>query len=464
MNRSALVLAFVMSLAVITTAVAAQAVNGASFVLVATESSGTQLFELTSDAAGKIYVGNNSNNSIGIPVKLFDPALFTGTPLVFQSFGPSLGDADGIAFGSGFIYAASSAGVERITVPGGVGTLFMPGVATNGTGSPIVVRPADGHIFVGLGGLTGINRIDEYTAAGTFVASHTTGTDVETMTFDPVSGKIYYAPFGSQVRALNPVTNADVAVGASSGTIDGGLTFDSLSGLLFVGTANGLNSGLVETIDPATGTRKPFASGFNGSLGILREPVSGDLYFLEASQLYRLPSALVSGALAPPSITKVFGAATIPLNGATSLTFTITNQAQGSGSLTGIGFTDTMPAGLIVTTPNGLIGSCGSGTITATAGSSTVSLGGGVLAANGSCSFSVNVTGTTAGVKNNSVSVTSTEGGAGNTSNASVTVASAPPPSGPPPAAIPTLHGWLLALLGLLLPITAFFVSTAGRR
>ena len=175
----------------------------------------------------------------------------------------------------------------------------MPGIANNATGSPIVVRPADGHIFVGLGGVTGINRIDEYDATGAFVVSHATGTDVETMTFDPGSGIIYYAPFGSQVRGLNPVTNADFPVGTSSGTIDGGLTFDALSGLLFVGTANGLKSGLVETINPATGVRKPFASGFNGALGILREPLSGDLYFLEGSQLYRLPSSAVTGNLAP---------------------------------------------------------------------------------------------------------------------------------------------------------------------
>jgi uncharacterized repeat protein (TIGR01451 family) len=42
------------------------------------------------------------------------------------------------------------------------------------------------------------------------------------------------------------------------------------------------------------------------------------------------------------------------------------------------------------------------------------------------CTLSVNVTGTTIGVKNNSVSVTSTEGGAGNTANASITVNSPP--------------------------------------
>jgi hypothetical protein len=135
---------------------------------------------------------------------------------------------------------------------------------------------------------------DEYDEMANFVGSHTTGTDVETMTYDATSGRIYYAAFGPEVRALDPTTDVDVSVGMSSGTIDGGLAFDSLSGLLFVGTANGVNAGLVETMDPSSGASELFASGFNGSLGIFREPVSGDLYFLESSQLYRLPTRAVT--------------------------------------------------------------------------------------------------------------------------------------------------------------------------
>ena len=131
----------------------------------------------------------------------------------------------------------------------------------------------------------------------------------------------------------------------------------------------------------------------------------------------------------PPTITKAFGAASIPLNGSTSLSFTIANPNT-NVALSGVAFTDNLPAGLVVATPNGLTGSCGSGTITAVAGSGSVSLSGGTLtaspAAGSSCTFSVNVTGTTAGVKNNSVQVTSTEGGTGNTSNASITVVGAP--------------------------------------
>ena len=127
----------------------------------------------------------------------------------------------------------------------------------------------------------------------------------------------------------------------------------------------------------------------------------------------------------PPTIVKSFGAASVPVNGSTTLTFTI-NNLNTAVTLTGVGFTDTLPAGLILATPNGLGGSCGGGTITAVSGASSVSLANATIAPSSSCTFSVNVTGTTAGAKNNSVMVTSTEGGPGNTSNASITVVAAP--------------------------------------
>jgi CSLREA domain-containing protein len=131
-------------------------------------------------------------------------------------------------------------------------------------------------------------------------------------------------------------------------------------------------------------------------------------------------------AAAPPTIAKSFGAASIALNGSTSLSFTI-NNPNAATTLTGVGFTDTLPAGLVVSTPNALTGSCGGGTITATAGLGAISLTGATLAGNSSCAFSANVTGTTVGTKNNTTgAVTSTEGGAGGTASAGVTVLGAP--------------------------------------
>src|ERR1035438_8195183 len=95
---------------------------------------------------------------------------------------------------------------------------------------------------------------------------------------------------------------------------------------------------------------------------------------------------LLPPAIAPPTIAKLFGAASVILNGTTTLTFNLSNP-NASSSLTGIGFTDNLPAGLAVSTPNALSGSCGGGTITATAGSTSVSLARATLTAGASCRF-----------------------------------------------------------------------------
>lgn len=130
------------------------------------------------------------------------------------------------------------------------------------------------------------------------------------------------------------------------------------------------------------------------------------------------------------TLTMTFGANSVALNGSTSLTFNLSNP-NALLSLSGIGFTDTLPAGLTVSTPNGLTGSCGAGTIAADAGSSTISLASATLAANAACSFAINVTATAAGTQSNTTSaVASTEAGNGGAATASITVVG---PSQQPP-------------------------------
>ncbi|MBK8741930.1 MAG: hypothetical protein IPM02_21555, partial [Betaproteobacteria bacterium] len=82
------------------------------------------------------------------------------------------------------------------------------------------------------------------------------------------------------------------------------------------------------------------------------------------------------------------------------MTFNVANPNAGA-AVSGIGFTDNLPAGLVVATPNGLIGSCGGGTIAAATGSNTVSVSGATLGAASNCVFSVDVTGIATGVKPN---------------------------------------------------------------
>jgi hypothetical protein len=180
--------------------------------------------------------------------------------------------------------------------------------------------------------------------------------------------------------------------------------------------------------------------------------VTGAVTSVEGGTGLTASASVVVAAVAPPTIAKAFGAGSIAVGGTTSLSFTITNP--NASTLTGIGFSDTLPAGLLVSTPNGLTGICGGGTITATAGSGSVSLSGASLAGSGSCTFSVNVTSTTSGTKVNVTgAVTSVEGGTGGTASASITVGAVGPP--PPPTNIPTLQDSALLLLGLLILVTA---------
>ena len=132
-----------------------------------------------------------------------------------------------------------------------------------------------------------------------------------------------------------------------------------------------------------------------------------------------LPGSAVAATM-PPTISTSFGAASIPLKGSTSLSYRIGNPNFGT-SLSQVNFTDELPTGLVLATPNGPSNDCG-GTVTAAAGSSNVSLSGGSLSPGSQCAISVNVTGTWGGQKHNSVTVSTGSGLTGNTSTATVTV------------------------------------------
>lgn len=98
------------------------------------------------------------------------------------------------------------------------------------------------------------------------------------------------------------------------------------------------------------------------------------------------PDAAKAQILLPPTISKQFGTGSIVRNSNTTLTFTVGNPNQ-VGTLTGVGFTDALPAGLVVATPNGLAGTC-SGflqPVVATAGGTNISLVNGTFAAGFSC-------------------------------------------------------------------------------
>lgn len=140
-----------------------------------------------------------------------------------------------------------------------------------------------------------------------------------------------------------------------------------------------------------------------------------------------LPAILLAGTLttgaaaqSPPTIAKSFSSATVGLNQSVTLTFTLTNPNPAT-DLTGVGFSDNMPAGLLIANPDSLSGTCDISVVTISP--TNVSMAGGVILANNSCTISIDVLATAAGDQINTTgAVTSNEGGTGGTATATVTV------------------------------------------
>lgn len=169
--------------------------------------------------------------------------------------------------------------------------------------------------------------------------------------------------------------------------------------------------------------------------------------------------------LSPPFLIKAFAASTISVGGTSSLKFTLRNPNAGAG-LTAVGFIDTLPPGLTVANPNGLAGSCDGGIVTAASGSSSISLSAATLAPGAVCTFSVIVTGTTAGLKFNSTgSITSLEAGGGLPATSAIAVGVLPGPgtcgAGNFPDPLTLFGGWTFSTEGFGLSAQPF--ASAGR-
>lgn len=131
--------------------------------------------------------------------------------------------------------------------------------------------------------------------------------------------------------------------------------------------------------------------------------------------------------MAPPSISKAFSPNPIGPPWTTTLTFTIVNPNAGA-ALTGVAFSDPLPTNITVATPpNEVITNCGVPVFVPAAGAASITFSDGTIPAGGTCTVSVDVTPSTAGIYDNTSSaVTSTNGGTGNTASATLRVLAPP--------------------------------------
>jgi uncharacterized repeat protein (TIGR01451 family) len=400
--------------------------------------------------------GNTSNASLTVVApptisKAFNPtsiALNANSTLSFTIVNPNTASAlSGVGFNDNLPAGVVVAATPNITGSCGSGTI----TATAGSGSislsggTLTASPAAGSSCTFSVDVTGTTAGSKSNTTGAVTSTEGgTGATSNTAPLTVVAPPSIAKAFGAAAIPLNGTTTLTFTITnpAANTVAETGVAFtDTLPVGLVVATPNGLTNTCGGTPTAVAGTGSISLTGGTiaaSSNCILTVNITGTTSgnFINTSGSVSSTNGGTGNTAtanltvaAAPTITKSFGVASIPLNTSTSLSFTITNPNT-NVALSGVAFTDNLPAGLVVATPNGLTGTCGSGTITAVAGSGTVSLSGGTLtaspAAGSSCTFSVNVTGTTAGGKNNAVQVTSTEGGTGNTSNASITVVAPP--------------------------------------
>jgi hypothetical protein len=157
------------------------------------------------------------------------------------------------------------------------------------------------------------------------------------------------------------------------------------------------------------------------------------------------------GVGAAPGVSKAFAPASVPQDTPSTLTFTLTNS--NAFAATGAAFTDTYPSGLVNAMSPAAGTTCG-GTVTATAGASSVSLSGGSIPASSSCTVSVAVSSSTAGSYGNTLAAggltTSNTPPSASAATATLNVVAAA-------ATVPTLDPAMLALLAMALAGVAFF-------
>jgi uncharacterized repeat protein (TIGR01451 family) len=353
---------------------------------------------------GNVYIGDFANNSVS---KYSPDGTLIGTFIPPGSGG--LSGPRALIFGpDGKLYVSSSYMDNRVLQYDGTTGAPLGAFVTNGLGG--LANP-HGLVFDSSGNLyaasSGNNKVIEYDPSGNYVRVFTSGGGLNfpfDLKFLP-GGDLLVTGFGSfDVRRYDGSTGTYKGVFGQADQTHGGLI--NPSGMAFGPDGNLYVANGSVTLGSAQGVVRRF----NGTTGAFIDqfvfPVDDPIYIV---------------FVYAPSITKQFSPASIGVGGTTTLEFTITNTDV-SGMRTNLAFTDVLPAGVQVASVSGVTGSCNNSLASATPGSNTVSISGLTLQSNSSCSFTVQVTGITSGMKNNQTGTLTSDQGSGKQATATLNV------------------------------------------
>lgn len=364
--------------------------------------------------------------------------------------------------------------------------------STNGSGQIRYYNPvSDTHITVGTYSSTNINGLAVNPSGGElFFVNRATFKvikyNITTGVFTTLSGtlpsgaatlgNVVGATFNSAGNLLvmyelfrlvevNPLTGSQIGStititgipgdGLSPNGTNGDIVIDSTGQIWIVGSSSSTNyrlytlsiSGTTATATAAT----PNLTGISGSVqGLAIDPATGTFYIstgtggtytvnLSTGAATRRSTTIANdlgscgAAPAPPVISKAFSPASATSVPATStLTITVGN-ANGVMDFLTSNLIDTLPSGMIVATPSGLTGTCTTitgNTITATAGTGTITFNSGGRIPAGGCTITATVSVTGTGSYANTIAVAAYKTLAGsNSAAAGATFTASSPPS-----------------------------------
>lgn len=217
------------------------------------------------------------------------------------------------------------------------------------------------------------------------------------------------------ISALNSTVTASPTTVLANGVATSTITVtlrDGAGGAVSGKTVTLAQSGISSTISAASGL-----SDINGVVTFtVKDAVVGTVgtttYTTTSGGITVTQTATVTFVLVP--VLKSFATSPIAANGTSALSVTLTNAT--GVSVSGAGFSDTYPAGL-VNASNASASGCGAGVITGLTGGNTLGITNATIAANSACTVSVSVTAAIAGTYSNTATNTG-----GSTSTASLVV------------------------------------------
>jgi hypothetical protein len=396
-------------------------------VSVSSVAAGTYTNTATVSGGGETTTSNDTST---------DATIIVGLPTIAEAFsptsvGPGTNSAVTFTLGNpsansvsltGVAFSDTLPGTLKVSTPNGASTTCTSGVVT-ATAASSSISLSGATIAAGATCTVTVNvtsastgTFTNVTGAVTATNSNAGGTASATLTVVVTPTKLVYT--------TPPAT--PINVGGNAGTITIALEDANNN----VAAANSTSSVTVTVTGPASYSQTYTNTASSGIVTFVLGGVSlstQGTYTYTATSTGLTPAAPTEAVVAPPTISAVFSPSTIAPNATSTLTFTLGNPAGNPVTLSGVAFTNALPSGLTIASPNGAGTTCTGGSLSAAAGSTSMSLSGASITTGATCTVSVNVTGSAMTTYNDtSSSVTATNSASGTTASASLTITVTP--------------------------------------